>query len=89
MRISHEQNSNKVRLHNSVMGKVLAYSINLEEYLRMFLTDGRIPMDNNYAEQAIRPSTIARKNFVLIESDSGANASAMIFSKLRQPKLIT
>ena len=46
----------------------------------MFLTDGRIPMDNNYAEQAIRPFTIARKNFVLMESDNGAKASAMIFS---------
>lgn len=66
--------------HNSVIGRALAYSINQEEYLRMFLTDGRIPMDNNYAEQAIRPFTIARKNFVLMESDNGANASAMIFS---------
>lgn len=66
--------------HNSVIGKALAYSINQEEYLRMFLTDGRIPMDNNYAEQAIRPFTIARKNFVLMESDHGAKASAMIFS---------
>ena len=66
--------------HNSVIGRALAYSINQEEYLRMFLTDGRIPMDNNYAEQAIRPFIIARKNFVLIESDNGANASAMIFS---------
>ena len=46
----------------------------------MFLTDGRIPMDNNYAEQAIRPFTIARKNFVIMESDNGAKASAMIFS---------
>lgn len=66
--------------HNSVIGRALAYSINQEEYLRMFLTDGRIPMDNNYAEQAIRPFTIARKNFVLMESDNGAKSSAMIFS---------
>ena len=66
--------------HNSVIGKALAYSINQEKYLRKFLTDGRIPMDNNYAEQAIRPFTIARKNFVLMESDHGAMASAMIFS---------
>ena len=66
--------------HNSAIGRALAYSINQEEYLRMFLTDGKIPMDNNYAEQAIRPFTIARKNFVLMESDHGAKASAMIFS---------
>ena len=66
--------------HNSVIGKALAYSINQEKYLRMFLTDGKIPMDNNYAEQAIRPFTIARKNFVLIESSHGAKASAILFS---------
>jgi transposase len=66
--------------HNSVIGKALAYSIHQEPFLRLFLTDGRIPMDNNYAEQAIRPFTIARKNFVLMESSKGATASAMIFS---------
>jgi hypothetical protein len=35
--------------HNSTIGKALAYSINQEEYLRKFLDDGNIPMDNNYA----------------------------------------
>ena len=53
--------------HNSTSGKALAYSINQEEYLRVFLSDRHIPMDNNYAEQAIRPFTIGRKNFVMIE----------------------
>lgn len=53
--------------HNSTIGKALAYSINQEEYLRVFLSDGNVPMDNNYAEQAIRPFTIGRKNFVMIE----------------------
>ena len=37
-------------------------------------------MDNNYAEQAIRPFTIGRKNFVIIESDKGAKASAILYS---------
>ena len=66
--------------HNSTIGKALAYSINQEEYLRKFLEDGNIPMDNNYAEQAIRPFTIGRKNFVITESDKGAKASAIIYS---------
>ena len=66
--------------HKSVIGKALAYSINQEEYLRKFLSDGNIPMDNNYAEQAIRPFTIGRKNFVIIESDKGAKASATLYS---------
>ena len=66
--------------HSSIIGKALAYSINQEEYLRTFLNDGKVPPDNNYAEQAIRPFTIARNNFLLMESSKGATASAMIFS---------
>lgn len=72
--------------HNSHIGKALAYSINQEEYLRVFLSDGDVPMDNNYAEQAIRPFTIGRKNFVLIESSNGANASAMLYSLVETAK---
>lgn len=72
--------------HNSTIGKALAYSINQEKYLRVFLSDGNVPPDNNYAEQAIRPFTIGRKNFVLMESDNGAKASAMIYSIVETAK---
>ena len=71
---------------NSTIGKALAYSINQEEYLRKFLSDGNIPMDNNYAEQAIRPFTLGRKNFVIIESDNGAKASAILYSLVETAK---
>ena len=47
--------------HQSATGKALAYSINQEKYLRVFLSNGDVPMDNNPAEQAIRPFTIGRK----------------------------
>ena len=72
--------------HNSTIGRALAYSINQEKYLRKFLEDGNIPLDNNYAEQAIRPFTIGRKNFVLIESDNGAKASAILYSLVETAK---
>ena len=72
--------------HNSTIGKALAYSIKQEKYLRVFLTDGMVPPDNNYAEQAIRPFTIGRKNFVLMESDNGAKASAMLYSLVETAK---
>ena len=72
--------------HNSTIGKALAYSINQEEYLRVFLSDGNVPMDNNYAEQAIRPFTIGRKNFVMIESSNGAKASAILYSLVETAK---
>jgi transposase len=72
--------------HNSTIGKALAYSIHQEDYLRVFLSDGDIPMDNNYAEQAIRPFTIGRKNFVLTESSNGAKTSAMLYSLVETTK---
>ena len=72
--------------HNSTIGKALAYSIHQEPYLRLFLTDGDVPMDNNSAEQAIRPFTIGRKNFVLIDSSNGARASAIIYSLVETAK---
>ncbi len=43
-------------------------------------------MDNNYAEQAIRPFTLGRKNFVNIESDKGAKASAIMYSIIETAK---
>ena len=72
--------------HDSIIGKALAYSINQEPYLRTFLDDGAVPMDNNYAEQAIRPFTVSRTNFVLMESSNGAKASAMIYKYRRNRK---
>ena len=65
---------------NSTIGKALKYNINQEKYLRVFLTDGNVPPDNNPAEQTILPFTIGRKNFVLIATDNGAKASAMLYS---------
>lgn len=43
-------------------------------------------MDNNYAEQAIRPFTVGRKNFVLIDSSNGAKASAVMYSLVESAK---
>lgn len=58
----------------------LRYSINQEEYLRVFLTDGDVPIDNSAAERSIRPFTIGRKNWVFVYSIKGAEASAVVYS---------
>ena len=60
--------------------KGLNYCINQEKYLRVFLDNGNVPMDNNRAEQAIRPLTLGRKNWVNIYSKNGASASAVLYS---------
>ena len=74
-----KQNLNKV----PVKGKTyngFTYSINQEKYLRAFLEDGEIPIDNNSAEQSIRGFCICKKNWVMIDTIAGADASAIIYS---------
>ena len=70
----------------SATGKAIAYSLNQEKYLRVFLSDGRIPLDNNPAEQKIRNFTIGRKNWVMVDTKSGAEASAAMYSIVETAK---
>ena len=46
----------------------------------MFLTDGNVPIDNNAAERAIRPFCLGKKNWQVIDTISGARASAIWYS---------
>ncbi len=56
------------------------YILNQEKYLRVFLTDGDVPMDNNASERAIRGFCIGKKNWQVIDTINGAKASAIIYS---------
>ncbi len=64
----------------SKTGEAISYCINQEKYLRVFLTDGEVPMDNNAAERAIRPFCLGKKNWQVIDTVSGAKASAVWYS---------
>ena len=57
-----------------------SYSLNQEKYLKVFLDDGEVPMDNNAAEQSIRGFCIGKKNWVMIDTIAGAKSSAIIYS---------
>lgn len=66
-----------------VKGKLEAaftYLLNQEKYLRVFLQDGDVPMDNNASERAIRGFCIGKKNWEVIDTINGAKASAVIYS---------
>ena len=56
------------------------YCLNQEKYLKVFLDDGEVPMDNNAAEQSIRGFCIGKKNWVMIDTVAGAKSSAIIYS---------
>ncbi len=65
---------------NSGLKKAYTYILNQERYLRVFLEDGDVPMDNNASERAIRGFTIGRKNWQMIDTIKGAESSAIIYS---------
>ena len=55
-------------------------SFSQEKYLRVFLTDGDVPMDNNASERAIRGFCVGKKNCQMIDTINGAKSSAIIYS---------
>lgn len=66
--------------------KGLQYSINQEKYLRVFLDNGAVPIDNSACERAIRPFCVGRENWHIIDTVHGAQASAMIYSLVETAK---
>ena len=65
----------------------LKYSINQEAYLKVFLENGDVPIDNSASERSIRTFCVGKKNWVLINSVKGAQASAVIYSITETAKL--
>ena len=65
----------------------LRYSLNQEKYLKVFLENGDVPMDNSASERAIRTFCIGRNNWVIIDSVKGAKASAVCYSLSETAKL--
>ena len=74
-----------LKQHESEVGTeklkdAFSYALNQEKYLRVFLTDGDVPMDNNASERAIRGFCVGKKNWQMIDTINGAKASAIIYS---------
>ena len=68
-------------------GEGLKYSINQEKYLRVFLTDGEVPLDNSASERSLKTFCVGKKNWILIKSIKGAHASAVLYSITETAKL--
>ncbi len=64
----------------NALAKAAEYTLNRIHGLKAFLFDGRIEMDNNPAENAIRPNVIGRKNWLFSVSEAGAKANAICLS---------
>ena len=60
--------------------KALTYSLHQEEYLREFLSNPIIPMDNNDAERSIRSFCVGKHNWKLCDTKNGAMSSGILYS---------
>ena len=67
-------------------GDAIRYALNQERYLRVFLSDGDVPIDNNASERAIRGFCIGKKNWQMIDTINGAKTSAIIYSIVETAK---
>ena len=67
-------------------GEAVGYALNQERYLRVFLENGDVPIDNNASERAIRVFCIGKKNWQMIDTINGAKTSAIIYSIVETAK---
>jgi hypothetical protein len=70
----------------SLTGKALAYLDAQWPRLVRVLDDGRLPLDTNLVENAIRPFVVARKNWLFADTQAGARASANLYSLIETAK---
>lgn len=71
----------------SLLGKAVRYALNQWSKLLVYLEDGRVPIDNNAVENAIRPFVLGRKNWLFSGSPDGAHASAAIYTLIENARV--
>ena len=71
----------------SELAKAIHYALERWAALMVFIDDGRVEMDNNAAERALRAVAVGRKNYLFAGSDNGGERAAAIYSLLGSAKL--
>lgn len=69
-------------LPKSLLGQAIDYTLSRWEALTRYVDDGRLEIDNNLCENAIRPTAIGKKNFLFIGHPEAGQRSAVIYSVL-------
>jgi transposase len=78
---------NATILPKNKISEAVAYTLNHWDQLTNFLEDGRLPIDNNLVENAIRPIALGRKNWLFAGSPDGAQRLATFYSLVATCKL--
>ncbi|MDE3029183.1 MAG: IS66 family transposase [Paracoccaceae bacterium] len=71
----------------SDLAKAFRYGLSRQEAFILFLSDGRVAIDNNPAERALRPIGIGRKNWLFAGADTGAETLARAMTIIETAKL--
>lgn len=69
-------------LPKSPLGQAIQYALNQWEALCVYTTAGRLAIDNNAAENALRRVAVGRKNWLFAGSDNGGRTAATLFSRI-------
>ncbi len=75
-------------LPKSPIATAITYAINQRGALTRFLDDGRLRLDNNWAENHMRPMALGRKNYLFVGSPRGGRAAAVIYSFTESCRLV-
>lgn len=73
-------------LPQSKYGKAVEYACNLKEKAMHAFLDGRLELNNNHAERAVKPFVIGRKNWLFSDTPAGADASCILYSIVETAK---
>lgn len=74
-------------LPQSPMGKAIRYSLERWNKLSLYVSDGKLEIDNNLVENTIRPVALGRKNYLFAGSHRAAQNAAMLYSFLGTCKI--
>ena len=67
-------------LPQSLLGQAIDYTLNQWPTLELFLSDGRVEIDNNLVENAIRPTALGQKNWLFIGAAGAGQRSAILYT---------
>lgn len=67
-------------LPRTKLGKAITYALNQWQYLEGYLTDGRVEIDNNLVENAIRPTKLGQKNWLFVGNGESGRKCAILYT---------
>ncbi len=70
-------------LPKSPMGIAVQYALNQWDALKVYTSDGRLEIDNNRAERAMKPIAVGRKNWLFVQTIGGGKTAAIMMSLIQ------